>query len=307
MRLGFNLPQFGPNVGPDGIVAVARRAEELGYDSLWVIERLLYPVQPQAPYPVTTDGSLPLPYRRSLDPLAVLAYIAAQTSRVRIGSTVINLPYYNPVLLARHLATIDVLSGGRLSVGFGLGWSPDEFEAVGVPMNDRGRRAEEALKLIQAIWTENPVEFQGSYFRLPKSYIDLKPAQKPRPPIYMAAYTQNALRRVARLADGWNPSGLPVGAMEQMFGAIRQMTTEAGRDADAMELIVTANVEIHPGSLGAERMIFSGALDQIEADIAATRQLGATELIFNAQFSPGADSTDPLISLMEQLWAVSHR
>jgi alkanesulfonate monooxygenase SsuD/methylene tetrahydromethanopterin reductase-like flavin-dependent oxidoreductase (luciferase family) len=91
MRLGFNLPQFGPNAGPDGIVAVARRAEEIGYDSLWIIERLLYPVQPRSPYPATADGSLPLPYRRSLDPVAVLAYTAAQTSRARIGSTVLNL------------------------------------------------------------------------------------------------------------------------------------------------------------------------------------------------------------------------
>jgi alkanesulfonate monooxygenase SsuD/methylene tetrahydromethanopterin reductase-like flavin-dependent oxidoreductase (luciferase family) len=156
MRFGFTLPQSSSGAGPEGVVAVARRAEEIGYDSLWVIERLLYPVQPQAPYPATADGSLPPPYTRSLDPLAVLAFVAAHTTRARIGSTIINLPFYNPVLLARHLASIDVLSGGRLSVGFGLGWSPDEFEAVGVPMNDRGRRAEEALRLIQAIWTENP-------------------------------------------------------------------------------------------------------------------------------------------------------
>jgi probable F420-dependent oxidoreductase len=306
MRLGFNLPQFGPNAGPDGLVAVARRAEEIGYDSLWVIERLLYPVQPQAPYPVTADGSLPLPYRRSFDPLAVLAFIAAHTSRARIGTTIINLPYYNPALLARNLATIDVLSGGRLSVGFGLGWSPDEFEAVGVPMNDRGRRAEEALRLIQAIWTENPVEFQGRYFRLPKSYLDLKPVQKPRPPIYMAAYTPTAMSRVARMADGWNPSGVPVAAMEQMFAGIKQMATDAGRDAEAMELIVTANVEIHAEALGPDRLIYAGTPDQVEADIAATRRLGASELIFNAQFSPSVESTGDLIALMEQLWAMAH-
>ena len=305
MRLGFNLPQFGPDAGPDGLTAAARRAEELGYDSLWVIERLLYPVEPRAPYPATADGSLPLPYRRSLDPLAVLAYIAAHTSRVRIGSTIINLPYYNPVLLARHLATVDVLSGGRLDVGFGLGWSPDEFEAVGVPMEDRGRRAEEALKLIQAIWTENPVEFVGRYFRLPKSYIDLKPAQKPRPPIYMAAYAPNALKRVARYADGWNPSGLPIGAMEKMFGAIKQMAAQAGRDADALQLVVTANVEIHTKPPGADRWIFTGTPDQIAEDIAATRKLGTTELIFNAQFSAGGDSPDRLVEMMEQLWALA--
>ena len=246
------------------------------------------PVQPQAPYPATADGSLPLPYRRSLDPLAVLAFVAAHTTRARIGSTIINLPFYNPVLLARNLASIDVLSGGRLSVGFGLGWSPDEFEAVGVPMNDRGRRAEEALKLIQAIWTENPVEFRGRYCRLPKSYVDLKPVQKPRPPIYMAAYTRSAMARVARLADGWNPTGVPAGAMGQMFGDIKRMATDAGRDAGALQMIVTANVEIHAEELGPGRMIFTGTPEQIEADIAATRRLGAKESLYKPACHDGS-------------------
>ncbi len=124
MRLGFTAPLFGPDAGPDALQAVARQAEDLGYDSIWVSERLLYPVNPQVPYPATADGLLPLAYRRSLDPLAILAYLAAATSRVRLG-TFINLPFHNPVLLARELGTIDVLSDGRLDVGLGVGWSAD--------------------------------------------------------------------------------------------------------------------------------------------------------------------------------------
>jgi probable F420-dependent oxidoreductase len=244
---------------------------------------------------------LPLLYRRSLDPLASLAYLAAVTNRVRIGSAIINLPFYNPVLLARALATIDVLSHGRLAIGFGLGWSSDEFEAVGVPMRDRGRRAEEALQVLEAIWRDNPVEFEGRYFRVPESFIDLKPVQKPRPPIYMAAYTPPAMARVARFADGWNPVGLPLGAMEEMFAAIKQDAGEAGRDPSRLELIVSANVEFHPAPLGAGRMIFTGTAEEIESDVVATRQLGAAELIFNALFSPGLDSVDDLLSCMEQL------
>jgi alkanesulfonate monooxygenase SsuD/methylene tetrahydromethanopterin reductase-like flavin-dependent oxidoreductase (luciferase family) len=120
VRLGFAVPQFGPHAGPDAILEVARKAEELGYDSLWVAERLLYPRNPKAPYPGTADGSLPLAYRRSLDPLAILAYLAVATSRVRIG-TFINLTFHNPVVLARELSTIDVLSDGRLDVGLGGG------------------------------------------------------------------------------------------------------------------------------------------------------------------------------------------
>jgi probable F420-dependent oxidoreductase len=300
MRLGFTVPQFGPDAGPDALLEVARKAEDLGYDSLWAIERLLYPRNPQAPYPATADGSLPLPYRRSLDPLATLAYLAAATSRVRIG-TFINLTFHNPVLLARELSTVDVLSDGRLDVGFGVGWSPDEFEAVGVPMRGRGRRAEEALQVLEAIWRDNPVEFQGRYFRVPESLFDLKPVQKPRPPIYMAAYTPVTMDRVARLADGWIPSGVPLGAMEQMFAAIKQGAAEAGRYPSSLKLIATANVAFHPAPLGEDRPIFAGSAEQIEEDILATRQLGAEELIFNALFSPDVDSSEDLLLRMEQL------
>jgi probable F420-dependent oxidoreductase len=264
-------------------------------------------VNPKAPYPATADGSLPLIYRRSLDPLAILAYLAAATSRVRIGTTIINLPFYNPVLLARELGTIDVLSHGRLDVGLGVGWSPDEFEAVGVPMSDRGRRAEEALQVIEAIWRDNPVEFEGRYFRVPESYFDLKPVQKPRPPIYMAAYTPAAMNRIARMADGWNPVGIPVGAMEQMFAGIKQGAAEAGRDPSKLKLIVTANVEFHPTPLGDERPVFVGSIEQIESDIVATRQLGADELIFNALFSSDVESTEDLLLHMKQLRTMAHQ
>ncbi len=140
-----------------------------------------------------------------------------------------------------------------MNIGFGVGWSPDEFEAVGVPMRDRGRRAEEALQVLEAIWRDNPVKFEGRYFRVPESFIDLKPVQKPRPPIYMAAYTPATMNRVARLADGWIPAGVPVDAMEQMFAAIKQSVAEAGRDPSSLKLIVTANVEFHPAPLGDER------------------------------------------------------
>ena len=211
------------------------------------------PGEPQAPYPASADGSLPLIYRRSLDPLAILVYLAAATIRVRIGTTIINLPFYNPVLLARELGTIDVLSHGRLDIGFGIGWSPDEFEAVGVPMRGRGRRAEESLQVLEAIWRDNPVEFEGRYFRVPESFFNLKPVQKPRPPIYMVAYTPAAMNRLARLADGWNPVGVPVDTMEQMFADIKQDAAEAGRDPSKLKLIVTANVEFYPAPLGEER------------------------------------------------------
>jgi probable F420-dependent oxidoreductase len=306
MKLGFTVPQFGEDAGPDAILEVARLAEELGCDSLWVAERLLYPRNPRTPYVATADGSLPLAYRRSLDPLATLAYLAAATSRVRLG-TFINLTFHNPVILARELGTIDVLSDGRLDVGLGVGWSRDEFEAVGVPMSGRGRRAEEALRVLEAIWRDNPVEFEGHYFRVPESFFDLKPVQRPRPPIYMPAYTPVTMDRVARLADGWIPAGLPLDAMEQMFAGIKQGAAEAGRDPSSLKLIVIGHAEFHQEPLGDDRPIFAGSAEQIEADIVATRRLGADELIFNALFSPDIGSTEDLLSRMEQLWTMARQ
>lgn len=304
MRLGLTVPQFGKWVGRKAMVQFVQRAEELGCDSLWVIERLLYPVEPRAPYPATPDGSLPKVYRSSLDPLTTMSFVAAATSRPRIGSCVLNLPFYNPVLLARHLTAIDVLSEGRLEVGFGVGWSPDEFEAVGVPLAGREKRADEAIRLLKAIWTENPVEFSGRHFRLAASHIDLKPVQKPHPPVYMAAYTPKAMSRVARHADGWLPAGVPIDGMRDMFAAIRGMARDAGRDPGKLELVPLGNVEVHEKPRDGARMIFTGSLAQIAEDVAAVRKLGASELVLNVQFSPGLKSLDDLFSLTADLWKV---
>lgn len=130
MRFGFALPQIGSLAGPGALVTVAQRAEELGYDSLWVLDRILWPVHPRAPYPLG-DGSLPEQYKSVLDPVETLTFVAAHTRRIALATGVLNIPWYNPVLLARRLTTLDVLSGGRLRAGFGIGWSPDEYEAAG--------------------------------------------------------------------------------------------------------------------------------------------------------------------------------
>src|SRR5262245_32287885 len=187
MRIGFGLPQLGPFADPESLTKVARRAEELGFSSVWVFDRLLHPLQPKVPYPLG-DGSLPDLYRRVFDPVEILTFVAARTERVRLGTSVLNIPWYNPVLLARRLTTLDVLSGGRLQLGFGIGWLPDEYEAAGVPWNARGKRADETLSALKAWWTTDPVQVEGTFFRISKSHVGLKPVQKPHPPIYMAAY-----------------------------------------------------------------------------------------------------------------------
>jgi probable F420-dependent oxidoreductase len=304
MRLGFALPQIGSAVGPEALVTVAKRAEDLGYDSLWVLDRILWPINPQAPYPIG-DGSLPVQYKSVLDPVETLTFAAAHTSRIALGTGVLNLPWYNPVLLARQLTTLDILSGGRLRVGFGIGWSPDEYEAAGVTWEERGKRADESIKVLKKIWTTDPVEFQGKYYRIPKSFIGPKPLQKPHPPIYMAAFAPSALKRVATEANGWFPVGIPLSEVGSMFDGIKDMAKAAGRRPSELELIIAAGVEIHKTPIQKDRIDFTGTREQIAADFATARNLGAAEIVIYAQFLPEGESAKDLVVRMEDLWNIA--
>ena len=301
MKIGFCLPNLGPNATPEGILKVARKAEELGYDSLWTVERLLYPVNPQTPYPVTPDGSLPDLYKYCLDPLETLTYVAGHTKKIGLGTSVLDIPYYNPVMLARRLSTLDVLSGGRLKLGLGLGWSQDEYDATGASMKGRGDLADEFLQVLKAIWTTDPAEFQGKYFKLPKSIINPKPVQKPHPPIYLAAFAPKALERIGRLADGWNPVAIPVAGMEQMFASVKEAAKAAGRDPASLQMVVRANLIVTEKPVEKDRFIFVGSEDQIKEDIEGCRKLGAEELFFDPSFGPDGNSLDAFMKRMEQM------
>jgi len=301
MRLGFALPQIGPAASPQAIVHVAQRAEALDYDGVWVTERLLYPVKPQTPYGGSPDGSLPEAYKYVLDPLEALTFAGANTRRVSLGTSVLDMPFYNPVLLARRLTTLDVFSGGRLRVGFGQGWSKDEYECAGVSPNHLGRRADEFLKALITIWTTDPVEFHGQYFQIPKSIIQPKPVQKPHPPIYLAAFSPSALRRAATLANGWNPVGLPPDVLKQMMTGLKSMAQAAKRDPSTVEVVVRANLSLASKPLGAGRQIFSGTPEEIKEDIAAVRASGVNEVLFDPTFSPGTKSEEDFLRIMEMI------
>jgi probable F420-dependent oxidoreductase len=301
MRIGFGLPNIGRLGNAENILMVAERAESLAYDSLWTIERLLWPVKPQVPYPVTADGSLPEGYKYCLDPLDTLTFVAARTKKIALGPSVLDIPYYNPVTLARRLTTIDVLSNGRLKVGLGLGWSKDEMDATGADMKQRGAMADEFLQVLKAIWTTSPVRFEGKFYRVPESYINVKPVQKPHPPIYMAAFAPPALKRLATMADGWNPVAIPVAGMEQMFGAVKQMAKEAGRDPSKLAMVVRANLHITDKPLGADRGIFAGTLEQIREDAQACARIGAHDLIYDVTFEKQAQTIEGWLALMETL------
>lgn len=298
MRVGFFLPHIGAWAGPESITQVAQRAEELDFDSLWVTERSLVPLEPKTPYPL---GELDDVYRTVLDPLDALTFAAAKTSRIALGMGVLNLPWYSPVLLARRLTTIDVLSNGRLRAGFGIGWSEDEHDVAGSDFATRSKRFEEAIHALKVIWTTDPVEFEGEFFSIPRSFIGPKPVQKPHPPIFLGAFMPPALARVARVADGWIAVALPPPAMAETFEGIKAAAEEAGRDPTSLKLIVRANVEITEQPLGNDRFVFTGTPDQISGDIAATREIGASELCMDATFDPDVHSLEDFLGRMELL------
>lgn len=193
------------------------------------------------------------------------------------------------MVLGRSLTTLDVVSGGRLRVGLGLGYSDDEYEAAGTSAKVRGRRADEFLDLLKRIWTTDPVEYSGEFFTLAPSVIGLKPVQEPHPPIYLAAYVPAALRRAARFTNGWMPSGLPIAELRSWITDLRQYADDAGRDPSTLEIIIVCEPDITPVPMGADRGPLVGSEEQIEEDITALRQLGVDELIFELRLdrTPG--------------------
>jgi probable F420-dependent oxidoreductase len=243
MRIGFTLPQYGPApTAPGAVTKFAREAEALGADSLWAGDRLLVPVNPTVGY--MGSDTIPEKFHIAVDPFTVLTAAAAVTERVLLGTSVLNAPFYSPVLLARTLTSIDLISGGRLAPGFGTGWSPEEYAAIGVPMAQRGARLDETLDILDTLWTQSPAEHHGAHWDIPPVHNALRPAR--RPPVYLSAWVPAALSRVARRADGWLPAAVIPGrfdpaAIGRTLTVIRDEAERAGRDRAAIDAIIRIN------------------------------------------------------------------
>lgn len=238
------MPQIGASA-QDDVARFAATAEQLGADSLWVGDRLLAAVQPTVGY--AGGATIPEQFRTNLDPFIALTVAATSTSRVRLGSSVFVAPWYPPVQLTRQLTSIDVISHGRLLPGFGIGWSPDEYQAAGAPFARRGAQLDEFLDVLDALWTANPVQHEGARWSIPESWVNLKPVQRPRPPIYLGAFTPPGLKRVGARADGWMagvqvPGGMHLKALNLQRGAIDEAALAAGRDPSEIHTYVRINV-----------------------------------------------------------------
>lgn len=304
MRIGFGLPQSGPVATTQNLLAAARRAEALGFDSIWAFDRLLYPLAPRTPYPASPDGSYPDRFKRMLDPVGILTFLAAHTSRVALGTSVLDMPFHNPVILARQLTTLDIVSGGRTRFGLGLGWMDEEFQIVDRPMNGRGKLADEFIAVLKAVWTESPVEFHGDVFTVPPSLIEAKPVQRPHPPVYLAAFTPAGMRRAAELADGWHPVFFNAEHARASVAEFRRMTLDAGRDPKDVAVVAKADFEITDTALGGQRMMFHGSPDELRADIEVCRELEVAEIVFDTSSSPQGGTAEGFLGSMEQIRAL---
>jgi probable F420-dependent oxidoreductase len=296
--IGFGAPVSGSWATPANQVEIAQRAESLGYRSLWAFSRLLVPAATP-----TTDRLGP-PYWSVHDPLVAVSFLAAVTTRIRLGLAVVNLPFYAPLVLAKALTSIDIVSNGRLDAGLGLGWAPEEFVAAGADMARRGARAEEYLACLRAIWVDEPVEFAGEFYQVPRGSVAPKPVQRPHPPLLLGGGADAALRRAGRLANGWiSSSRVPGAQIPGAVATIRDAAERAGRDPDSIRIVVRGSLRLRDVDHDDDPTM-TGTEEKIAADLAGYEAAGTSEVFLDLNFDEqiGSPDADPARSM-----ATAHR
>ncbi len=275
----------------ENIAYAARFGETEGFDSLWVIDRILWPSEPQTPYPPSPDGSWPEVYQNVIDPIETLTYVAGITQNIKLATGIIDMLYQNPLILANRLAALDNLSKGRLLLGLGLGHSKDEFQAAGVPFENKGERADEFLQVLNKVWYDDVVEHNGKFYSIPKSVIGPKPYQE-KIPIYLGGSSPKALDRIISSgANGW--LGIPqsgIDAFKVGQEQLRKAAQEQGRDPQSIEFPALLLPEVSENDLGADRQSMNGSIEQIAEDIQGFEKLGVNHV--NLAFDFGAHSQD---------------
>ena len=265
------------NVGDDPqtgehLRTTVQRAEVLGFHSLWVSDHV-----------VTPNHLLPTIGPTFSDAFVTLTYAAALTQRVKLGSTVIVVPYRNPLVVAKMLATLDVLSQGRVIFGAGAGGAPDEFQALGVPSHQRGTRTDEYLRLMVALWSQDPTNFKGRFFSFRDVRFQPKPRQKPHPPLWVGGRSEAALRRAVAVGEAWHPASRPLPMLQEKMVQLRHLAHESGR-AKGPGVTVHQSVQLstgHTPATGEARRLGQGTPQQIRADLYHYQELGIPVVVCN--------------------------
>jgi probable F420-dependent oxidoreductase len=292
MHFGFALPGRGPLATPEALTRLAEKADALRYASLFVTDHVVIPSANNSVYPYAASGRFAGDWTNGyLEPLAMMGVLVGLTSRVKIGTSVLVVPYRNPVVTAKILATLDVMSGGRIILGAGVGWMREEFEALHAPaFAERGKVTDEYLRLMREMWTKEPVTFTGAHYRLPSVSALPKPRQKGGIPIWIGGHTDVALRRTGELADAWHPIAMRPPAMllpdeyGQMVKVIHGWARKAGRDPKAITLSLRVPLELAPkrgkGAVS-DQPGFRGTAQDVIRHIKSYQALGVSHFVFD--------------------------
>ncbi|GAA0274661.1 TIGR03619 family F420-dependent LLM class oxidoreductase [Streptomyces polychromogenes] len=292
MRFGFSVPQFGPFADPGRAASMCTALEALGCHSLWVADRLLAPLTPPEGY---AGGRMPDRYGTHLDPLLALGVAAAATERVRLGSSTLNALWQPPLVLARALTTLDLISGGRLDVGLGLGWMREEYEATAVPWRGRGARMEETLDVLEAVWRPGPVVHTGPLWTIPPSTVLPRPVQSPRPPLLLGGFTPFALERVGRRADGWLAASMPLPYFDALWAVARDAAERAGRDPAALRRVFRVNAHVTTAEADPAETHQRGTVRQICDHLRTMCRADTDEVLVDLQLT--TDSPEEFLDL----------
>ncbi len=245
MRFGVHLVASGKMIEGEKIAGVARRAEELGYDSLWVSDHIIFPTELRSAYPYSPDGKLPLdPTNPLLEPFTVLTYAAAVTKTVKLGTSVVIVPYRDPLVMAKIVSSLDVLSNGRFIFGVGVGWLDEEFRALRLNLRDRAAQTKEALSVMKACWTQDDPEFHGKFFDFSGIQFAPKPRQKPHPPIWFGGNSLPALKRAVEQGDGWHAVWMTPEEVANTANILRDLCAKTGKDFAKFPLTINVNHKV---------------------------------------------------------------
>jgi probable F420-dependent oxidoreductase len=240
-----------------------------------------------------------------LDPLDTLSFVAANTDKISLGTSVIDALFHNPVVLGKRFATLDILSGGRAICGLGIGWSKDEYQASNIPFKNRGKREDEFIQILKRIWTEDVVEFKGEYYTIPPSKIGPKPVQKPHIPIFIGGFTPNTFSRIVNYdTNGW--LGVLFGPFDQLqstINAMKELANKSKKDSNSFRVILLTypNIQESGNSAGGQRFPMTGTMEEIGADIKAIKDMGIEHIVLGFFFSPKYESIDQTIEISRQL------
>ncbi len=293
MEFGFALPGRGPLAKPDVVLRMATRADALRYDSVFVTDHVVLPASmARSVYPYSTTGRLAGgPAQDYLEPLAMLGYLAHATKRIRLGTSVLIIPYRNPLVTAKTLATIDQLSRGRVVLGAGVGWLREEFEALAAPpFTERGAVTDEYLALMRRAWTADPVSFEGRYYAIRDVHVLPKPTQRGGIPVWIGGHTDAALKRAGTLGDGWHPIGLrpPALLLPDEYAAkakqVHAWAQRAGRNPASVTLTLRCPMDVRSKRAKAaagDRPLFQGTAEEVLGDIRAYQAIGVSHLVFD--------------------------